>query len=109
MPSRRAPFAWLNRLLPENLKRRMLFAFFPQWQDACGFRAHYDRCAWPEMAEAFEAAGFRIRRVEFRYYQSIYFKFLVPLFLLSLLYDLLVWALSMRPLCCQMLIVAERL
>src|SRR5205814_7421773 len=44
MPSRRAPFAWLNRLLPENLKRRMLFAVFPQWQDACGFPAYYDRC-----------------------------------------------------------------
>ena len=108
MPSRRAPFAWLNRLLPEGLKRQMLFAFFPQWREACGFRAHYDRCAWPEMPRAFEAARFRIRRIEFRYYQSIYFKFLVPLFLLSLLYDLLLWGLSARRLCCQMLIVAER-
>jgi SAM-dependent methyltransferase len=108
MPSRRAPFAWLNRLLSENVKRRLLFTFFPQWREACGFLAHYDHCAWPEMINCFTAAGFHIRRIEFRYYQSIYFKFFVPLFLISLLYDLVLWMLAARRLCCQMFIVAER-
>lgn len=109
MPSRRAPFAWINRLLPERLKQRLLYAFYPEWRDACGFRAHYDRCTWPEMVTAFESAGFRVERVELRYYQSIYFKFFVPLYVLSLIYDLTIWAMAARRLCCQMFIVAERL
>jgi ubiquinone/menaquinone biosynthesis C-methylase UbiE len=109
MPSRRAPFALLNRVLPDAMKRKLLFAFFPEWEDDCGFRAYYDRCSWPAMGRAFEAAGFRLERVEYRYYQSIYFKMFAPLFALSLLYDLLIWRLSARPLCCQMLIVARRM
>jgi SAM-dependent methyltransferase len=108
MPSRRAPFAWLNRLLPEDVKRRLLFTFFPEWREACGFLAHYDHCAWPEMVNCFTTAGFHVNRIEFRYYQSIYFKFFVPLFLISLLYDLIIWMLAERRLCCQMFIVAER-
>jgi hypothetical protein len=98
----------LNRVLPERLKQKLLFAFFPEWQHACGFRAHYDRCAWPQMGETFEAAGFRIERVELRYYQSVYFKMFAPLYALSLIYDLLLWRFSARAFCCQMLIVARR-
>lgn len=108
MPSRRAPFAWVNRLLPQSLKQRLLYTFFPQWRESCGFYAYYNHCAWPEMTQCFASAGFRIKRIEFRYYQSIYFKFLIPLFLIVLLYDLSIWILSQRRLCCQMFIVAER-
>jgi SAM-dependent methyltransferase len=108
MPSRRAPFALLNRVMPEKLKRALLFTFFPQWRDDCGFPALYDRCAWPDMPNAFKAAGFTIERIELRYYQSVYFKFLVPLFLLSVFYDFVLWGLSARRLCSQMFIVARR-
>lgn len=60
------------------------------------------------MGEMFAASGFRVERVEFRYYQSIYFKMFAPLYALSRIYDLLLWRLSARPFCCQMLIVARR-
>jgi len=108
MPSRRSPFAWFNRLLPEKTKRKLLFSLFPEWRDTCGFRAYYDRCAWPEMRQAFEAAGFAVERFELRYYQSIYCKFFVPLFLVSLVYDFVLWSLSARRLCSQIFIVARR-
>jgi SAM-dependent methyltransferase len=109
MPGRRAPFALLNRVLPESLKRKLLFTFFPEWRDDCGFSAYYDRCAWPEMGNEFAAAGFRVERVEFGYYQSTYFRILVPVYLLSVIYDLVVWRLSARWLCSRMLIVARRI
>jgi hypothetical protein len=69
---------------------------------------NYDVCAWPEMGQTFGSAGFELERVELRYYQSIYYKFFVPLFFLFLCYDLIVWGLSANKLCSQMLIIGRR-
>jgi hypothetical protein len=52
--------------------------------------------------------GFFPETVEYRYYQSIYFKFFVPFFIVSVIYDLILWAFGIRILAAQMLIVARK-
>jgi SAM-dependent methyltransferase len=107
-PCRNTPFAWINRLIPNALAKFLLGRIFPEWKDECAFRAHYDNCTHAEMRAALGRAGFEIERVELRYYQAIYFRFLVPVYLLVMLYDLLMWSIDLRPLACQMLVVARR-
>jgi hypothetical protein len=85
-----------------------MFYCFPQWADECGFRAYYSACAHPEMVRLFERSGFSMEDVQLRYYQSIYFKPFLPLYLLSLAYDLLLWNTNCRRLCSQILLIARR-
>ena len=81
-PSRNALFARLNRILPEELKRRILFSIFPQAGEGHdGFPAFYDRCV-PREIEAL-ADAHRLRIVERRlYWRSGYFFFFSPAYLL---------------------------
>lgn len=53
-------------------------------------------------------AGLSLDQVEYRYYQSIYFKFFVPFFIISLIYDLILWAFGIRILAAQMLVAARK-
>lgn len=79
-PNRRAWFARLNLLLPEGLKRAILFSIFPSKRERQGFPAHYDGCTPGEMEVNMRLAG--IRPVEIRYYfVSSYFMFFTPLYL----------------------------
>ena len=79
-PNRRAWFARLNLLLPERVKRAVLFSIFPNKRERQGFPAHYDGCTPREMEENMRHAG--IRPIEVRYfYVSSYFMFFVPLYL----------------------------
>ena len=107
-PTRRAPFALLNRILPNALVRWAMRTFFPQWADECGFRAYYDVCGYPEMSRLHIKNGFTVEELHLRYYQSIYFKPLLPIYLISLAYDLALWAIDARWLSCQMVLVARR-
>jgi SAM-dependent methyltransferase len=107
-PTRRAPFAMLNRVIPNAVVRWAMRNFFPQWVDECGFRAYYDVCGYPEMARLHIENGFAVEELQLRYYQSIYFKPFLPIYLVSLAYDLALWAIDARWLSCQMVLVARR-
>lgn len=78
-PCRNAAFARLNLILPESLKRRILFSLFPAKSHDQGFPAHYDRCTPSEIAAISRANGLRVQEVR-RYYASSYFSALVPLY-----------------------------
>ncbi len=107
-PCRGSPFAIINKVLPESVARRLLYYFHPEWQDVCGFKVYYDHCSYPEMRRLLKAEGFEIVRCELRYYQAIYYDFFVPFYLAMLVYDLMLWCVNLRPLCCQMLFVARK-
>jgi SAM-dependent methyltransferase len=80
VPSRNALFARLNLLLPEHVKRRVLFTIFPEKEEKQGFPARYDRCT-PRDLKAI-AARCGLSPVGQRcYYLSSYFSFLFPLYL----------------------------
>ncbi len=108
-PCRFAIFAMLNQILPHKLARSTLYYIFPQWKDTCGFRAYYNNCYYPRILLLLERNGFEIEQIYIRYYQSIYFKFFVPFYCISLLYDFLLWAFDVRFLCAQILLVARKI
>jgi SAM-dependent methyltransferase len=107
-PCRWAPFAIINKLLPDRLARLLLYYFHPEWRDACGFKVFYNHCSYGEMRALLEARNFDVVHYELRYYQAIYYDFFVPLYLLMLAYDLLIWLANAKGLCCQMLFVARK-
>ena len=80
-PSKRAWFARLNLVLPEALKRAVLFGVFPEKRERQGFPAFYDGCSPAEMVENMKAAGVSVIEVRY-FYVSSYFMFFVPLYLL---------------------------
>ena len=79
VPCRNAVFARLNLMLPENIKRRILFAIYPQSQEqGQGFPSFYHRCTPAKFSGLADKHGLEIveRRV---YFQSAYFTFFFPL------------------------------
>ncbi len=107
MPCRYSPFAILNRVLPNAFTKKAIARIFPQWADSCGFIAHYTDCYMPKMAENYEKHGFDIEELKVRYYQSIYFKWIFPIYLISLTYDLFMYSMKIKRLGCQLFIVAK--
>ncbi len=80
VPSKNAAFARLNILLPEKLKKKLLFAIFPEKSYSGGFPAYYNNCTPGQFSKMTAAAGFTI--IEERcYYWSSYFSFFVPIYI----------------------------
>ena len=66
VPWRNAVFARLNLLLPESIKRFLLFNIFPYEQvGRQGHRAYYDRCVPRQFGELARRHGFQIERQEY--------------------------------------------
>jgi SAM-dependent methyltransferase len=106
-PCRFAPFSLINQILPNKFARRLLHLFQPQWRDECGFPAYYNHCYYSAIRRLLERHRFTLTHVEMRYYQSIYYDFFLPLFILMVAYDLCVWKVQAKNLACQMLFVAQ--
>jgi 2-polyprenyl-6-hydroxyphenyl methylase/3-demethylubiquinone-9 3-methyltransferase len=88
LPCRNAPFAILNRIIPEGIKRRILFRLFPRHEDRSGFPAFYDM-ATPRLYRKWaEEHGVEVEELR-TYHSSGYFHFFFPLFLVWRLYSLL--------------------
>lgn len=78
VPSRNALFARLNLLLPERLKRAILFSVFPSARLAQGFPSYYNNCTPRELLKLCEFNGLALEEARY-YYTSNYFSFLLPL------------------------------
>jgi SAM-dependent methyltransferase len=81
VPSRNACYARLNLILPEGLKRRILFYLSPQAKQEHGFRAYYDCCTPRRFRALIGQYEGSIVEVQY-YYRSSYFSFLLPMYLL---------------------------
>lgn len=80
-PARNALFARLNLLLPEDFKRRLLFALFPgKAKGHDGFRAYYDKCT-PSQIEAMAARHGLVVEQRRIFWISSYFMAFVPAYL----------------------------
>jgi 2-polyprenyl-6-hydroxyphenyl methylase/3-demethylubiquinone-9 3-methyltransferase len=106
-PGRFAPFAISNRFLPESFKRRLLRLTFPGSSDVLGFPAFYNLCTEPKMRRLMHHLGFTGIESRCYYYQSLYYKAFFPAYLVSLVYDLIVWRFDIRSLASQILMVAR--
>jgi SAM-dependent methyltransferase len=81
VPCRNAAFARLNLMLPERLKRRILFGVFPSARESQGFVSYYNACTPSQIASISKRRGMKQLEIR-RYYMSGYFHFLVPLFVI---------------------------
>ncbi|MCB1967952.1 MAG: hypothetical protein KDI64_18460, partial [Candidatus Accumulibacter sp.] len=82
--------------------------FQPERAGDLGFPAYYDRLYYAQIERTLAKHGFTLELVALRYYQSTYYDFFLPLYLVFVLYDLAVFALGSKNLCCQMFVVARR-
>jgi 2-polyprenyl-6-hydroxyphenyl methylase/3-demethylubiquinone-9 3-methyltransferase len=95
VPSRNAPFARLNLLVPEGLKRRVLYFVFPQSRGHQGFPSYYDRCTPRDFAKLAARSGLRVDE-ERLYFVSTYFYALFPAYLLWRLSKQLIYLFDRR-------------
>ncbi|OGT01359.1 MAG: hypothetical protein A2143_08750 [Gallionellales bacterium RBG_16_57_15] len=81
VPSRNAVFARLNILLPENIKRKILYGVYPAARAAQGFSSFYHKCTPNDFIAMAKQNG--LAEIESRYYYiSSYFSFLFPVYLI---------------------------
>jgi SAM-dependent methyltransferase len=88
VPCRNAVYARLNLLLPEKLKRSLLFGVFPETRRDHGFPAYYNQCT----PASFNEMGLRSGLITVSrrlYFSSNYFRFCLPLHALWRLWLLL--------------------
>jgi ubiquinone/menaquinone biosynthesis C-methylase UbiE len=107
-PCRFAPFAVINRALPHAVSRKILYSLVPETKGIGGFPAVYRDCYHSAMRRVLEDGGFEIEEMITSYYQSPYFSFFLPLYLLSAAYEALVRALGAKNLCAYLLVVAKK-
>lgn len=81
VPSRNALFARINLLLPEGLKRKILFSFFPQARTTAGFPSFYDQCTPRDFSALAARCGLEVEEKRL-YFFSGYFSFCFPFFFL---------------------------
>jgi SAM-dependent methyltransferase len=105
-PCRYAPFAVVNRLIPNKWTVGLLKRFFKDSHG--GFPATYFNCSPNLMRKVLERNGFRNVLKKVCHYQSFYYSAFLPLYLLSLAYDWITRALKIESLASSALIVAER-
>jgi SAM-dependent methyltransferase len=93
VPSRNAVFARLNLMLPESVKRRLLFYFFPESSYAQGFRSFYHRCTPKQFMDLAQKNGLDVVETK-TYMASSYFSFFAPLYVVWRLWQVLFQALA---------------
>jgi SAM-dependent methyltransferase len=106
--SKFSPFALLNSLLPPPVSKRLLEFFHPESR-GLGFRAHYDRTYPSAISSLLRKHGFEVVASEVSYYQSNYYNFFLPLYLLSVVYEVVVYAVGAENLAAKVMIVARKL
>jgi hypothetical protein len=60
LPSSLAPFAIINKLLPEELKNNLLNRILGSNADEIGYPVYYDKCRYSAFKRAAERSGFQV-------------------------------------------------
>jgi len=82
VPCRNTLFARLNLLLPQTLKRKLLYSLDPDHAPkVLGFRAYYDRCTPRKIVLLAKRNGLLLKKIRLYFYTG-YFEFFTPLHLL---------------------------
>lgn len=105
---RYAPFAVLNRALPERFSGALLARLKPECAGECGYHAFYDRCYHSAIRDSVVGSGFELVELRSSFYQSWYVDFFVPLYLASAAYELSARAAGLDDLAAYLLVVARR-
>jgi SAM-dependent methyltransferase len=107
-PSRYAPFALANRLLPAKASRRVLDSAMGSTATELGFRAYYDRTNYHSFKGLTRQAGFNEIYHLPGYYSSSYFEFFVPFYLMSYVFDAVRFGMGIKELASYNLWVLQK-
>jgi 2-polyprenyl-3-methyl-5-hydroxy-6-metoxy-1,4-benzoquinol methylase len=77
VPSRNAAYARLNLILPEAVKRAILFTVYPRMRRSHGFPAYYHRCTPTDFREMSRGLGLTVEELR-TYHCSSYFNCFFP-------------------------------
>jgi SAM-dependent methyltransferase len=106
--SKYAPASILNGVLPPPVSNRLLDLVHPECSGVIGFRAYYDETYPSGLASLLKRHGFEVVDIAVNYYQSHYYSFFVPLYVLNALYEMLVQAIRLENLAARAMIVARK-
>ena len=105
--NRYAPFAFINRLLPEKVSAFLLDKLAPTWRGQVGFKTFYDRTNYSAFRQLLVQAGYTDIHIQTGYFSSAYFRFFVPLYLISIGFDLLRYTLRIKDIGSYYLVTAR--
>lgn len=107
--NKHAPFAILNRMLPQRISAWLLDHLVPSRDEhELGFPAYYDRASVGQFRKSLEQTGFEIEQQYVSYFSSQYYRFFTPLFLIGLAYDYLCYTLKRPRLASYVMFVAKK-
>ena len=98
----------MNGVLPPPVSNWLLDLVHPERSDVIGFQAYCDKTYPWRLASLLERDGFEIVDIAVNYYQSNYYSFFVPLYVLSALYEMIVQAIRLENLAAKAMIVARK-
>jgi 2-polyprenyl-6-hydroxyphenyl methylase/3-demethylubiquinone-9 3-methyltransferase len=81
VPSKNAVYARLNKIMPEAIKKKILFSLYPQTRRNQGFKSYYNRCSPRDFRKLARRNGLQVEESEF-YYVSSYFSCFFPIYLI---------------------------
>lgn len=102
-----AIFSLLNQFLPRKLTNNLLHSFVPE-SELHGFKTNYNHCYYDAIIKIFTDNGFSIKKIYLSYYGSRYFRFFLPIYLLSVFYEIILQILGLKNLCAYILIVTKK-
>jgi SAM-dependent methyltransferase len=108
LASRYAPFAILNRILPQRVSSWLLFHLVPGSSGVLGFKAFYDRAGFREFKQCLTDAGFEVEEEYASYFSASYYGFFLPMFVVGLGFDYLRYVLGKPRLASYFMFVARK-
>ena len=106
--SKNAPFAVLNRILPRRVSQWLLAHLVPGTSGLLGFEVYYDRASFGEFKQSLTDAGFEIEEEYASYFSSGYYRFFVPLYVASLAFEYVLYALGNPRLASYFMFIARK-
>ncbi len=108
LPSRYSLAALLSRLLPDDLRQRVVNRLHPETTGTTRFHTYYHRCSPAALEASLRQAGFSVEQTVVSYYGAHYFGFFLPLYLLAATWESLCQLLGARCLAATFLVVARK-
>jgi SAM-dependent methyltransferase len=106
--NRYAPFAILNRMLPQRVSGWLLGHLVPGSSGILGFKAFYDHASYCEFKQSLTDAGFKIEEEHASYFSTSYYSFFLPLFVVGLGFDYLRYLLGNPRLASYFMFIARK-
>lgn len=106
--NRYAPFAILNRALPQCVSRWLLAHLVPGSSGIYGFEAFYNCASFGEFERCLTEAGFETEERYASYFSTSYYQFFLPLFVVGLGFDYMRHALGDPRLASYLMFVARK-